>query len=208
VANPYPPLPDIIRCKLTWSDGKGKWGSRFFLDSTTSPYAQSDLVYLAGQIASQWGTNLAAKTNAGFSLVQVDCQDLGSMTGAVGTWQGNTSGTGGAGDVPSSTCVDIRHLIADHYRGGHPVLHHPPGTTVNMADNRDWLGTYASSMATSFGALMTALGAINHGSVVNPFHVVPRGWVPGGSTGAVHFALVTGYLAPTKFGTMRRRLST
>lgn len=204
----YPPLPNIIRVRLTWTDGKGRFGSRFFLDSTTSPYAAADLNYLASQVSSLWGTNMAVRTVPPYALVQVDTQDMGLATGAVGQWTGSVVGTATAGNIASSNSMNIRPLIADHYRGGHPVLHHPPPGPTNLADSRTWLGTFVTGQTTAWTAFMNAIGAINHGTVVTPFQVVPRHWTPGGTTAQVEMALVTAWAAQSRVGTMRARLST
>src|SRR5215472_1741732 len=97
---PYPFIPGVIRTHFTWSDGKGHYGSRMYLEGGGVPYPLADLQYLATQIATLWGTNMKADCASSISLTQVDCLDLGTNTGFNGTWQGSIPGTAGANAMP------------------------------------------------------------------------------------------------------------
>jgi len=204
----YPDLPDIIRVHFTWSDGNGKFGSRIFFDGSTSPYLQADLQALSTQISVLWGTNLKGDVGSTIQLVQVDSQDLGARDGAVGTWQGNIPGTAGSNELPSNVSANIRPIIPQHYRGGHPITHHPAATLVQTSGVRNWTGTFATGLATHWQAFITALETYTHGTVTALNQVVPLGYKPGASTADVVMAFPTQYFCPTRFGTMRRRLLT
>lgn len=201
-------MPQVIRVRLVWSDSSGHFGSRLFFDAGAPVYAQPDLTYLATQISSLWGTNMKADVANTYALSEVDCLDLGSSTGALGLWQGTVQGTNGANELPSNCCVNIRPLIPQHYRGGHPVTHHPPASQTAVAGTRNWTGTFTNGVATHWGAFMAAITAITHGTVVAPAPVVPLGYKPGATFSNITLAQANGYLVPTKFGTMRRRLYT
>jgi|SRR5215467_4788343 len=199
----------MIRVHLTWSDTNGHFGSRFFLEGGGTPFALNDLQYLAGQVSALWGTNMKADVSNSFSLTQVDCLDLGTNTGLTGTWQGSIAGTAGINELPSNTSVNIRSLIVQHYRGGHPVLHHPPASQTQVAGPRNWTGTFTTGVATHWNAMMAGITAISGHPTVNGLTpAVLLGYRPGASTGQVTPSFPTGYFVPTRFGTMRRRLTT
>jgi len=203
-----PFLPECIRIRLVWSDTNGHFGSRIFVNGGALVYNQPDLVSMANAVSTAWGTNMKADVANSYSLTSVECLDLNGPTGALGLWQGSITGTAGLNELPSNCSVNIRALIPQHYRGGHPVLHHPPASATQVAGPRNWTGTFCNQVTTNWQAFINAIGAIHSGTVVAPVAVYPLHYEPGVAAGNVILAQANGYLVPTKFGTMRRRLST
>jgi len=152
---------------------------------------------------------MKADVHSNYSLVEVDCLDLSSNTGLLGVWQGSIAGTAVGGAPPANCSVNIRTLIVQHYRGGHPVLHHPPTTQSNQSGSRSWTGSFCTGVATHWQAMQTGITAITgHPTVNGCIQVVLLGYRPGAAPGAVVVSTPTGYLASTRIGTVRRRLTT
>jgi ribosomal protein L31 len=202
----YPFLDSVIRAQFQWNDGAGLFGSRLFFEASTGPYPTADLLYLATQLSALWGTNMKQDVHPNFSLVKVTCTDLTNATGAVATWQGSIAGTSGGSPVSSNCAVDIRSILKQHYRGGHPVFHHPPSSTSNLAGSRAWGGTYCNGVATHFQAFINAVAALSSGTITTTQHVVPLHYKPGNTFAQVTLSFPTSYLVPTRLGSMRSRL--
>lgn len=207
MANPYPPIAGVIRANWTFSDGVGKFGFRTFWLASTSPYSVSDLNYLASHLSSLWSTNMASSVSNTFQLQRIDTVDLGEANGLKGVWQGSISGTATATTIPSNCTVNIRPILTQRYRGGHPVIHHPPPNSGQLSNQRNWSSSYCSSVASAWQALVTAVEALSSGNITGTLHVVPLHWRPGAPAANVVVATPQSYVVPTLLGTMRRRLT-
>src|SRR5262252_3870274 len=204
--NPYPTVSNCIKSSFTWYDGSGHFGSRLFWGAVGAPWTVADLTTFATNIATAWGTNLKQDVANSYSLTQVQTQDISSTAGNVGVWQGSTSGTAGINEMPANCAVNIRSIIAEHYRGGHPVFHHPAASSTQLSSPRLWTGTFTTGVRTHFTAFLAAVEAGSAGGITTITHVALRGYVPGAASSAVVKWPPVNYLVNTKVGSMRRRL--
>jgi len=191
---------------LYWSDSAGQFGSRFFIQMGSGNLAAADLNSFCTDVSAAWGANLRPHTQNAFSLVKVTAQDLTDSTGLSGTWVGSLAGIDGTGEVPSNCSMNIRFMIPQRYRGGHPLLHHPPGANSELQNPRTWTGAFASTMGGVFNTFITAVLASTHGTLAGVKHVVPLGYRPGAVTSAVVLSQPSSYLGVTRVGSMRDRL--
>jgi hypothetical protein len=167
----------------------------------------NDLNSYCTDVSVAWNTSLKAATQNNFALVKVVAQDLTDATGLTGTWQGSISGTSGISEVPSNASVNIRFMIPQRYRGGHPLIHLPPPAANTLANPRTWSGSFAGSMGGSFLTFITACIASSHGTLAGVKHVVPLGYRPGATTADVILSQPGSYLCSQRVGSMRPRLT-
>jgi len=197
-----------MRASFQWYDGNGHFGSRLFFSGTGSPWVTADLNSFATQLATEWNTSLAQDVINTYSLVQVKVQDMTSTGGYTGTWGGTHAGTLSGFALPSNSAVNIRSMVSLHYRGGHPVLHHPPPGTAQMASNRFFTTAYTSGVRTHFQAFVAAMLAYTTGGISSMQQVAVLKWRPGGTSAQIILEPPVDYQVTTRIGTMRRRLAT
>jgi len=208
VAAVLPNVSFCIRTNLKWSDGVGHFGSRLFWKGGSPPFLSPDLNGFSTAIATAWQNNLAQDVQNLFSLVEVDSLDISTKDGYSGIWQGGHPGTDGSLQLASSLAVNIQSVIVHHYRGGHPVLHHPPGNQTRLQGNRAWNSTYAAGVGSHFGSFIANLEAFSAGTVTGMSHVILLGYRAGATSAQVTPYPPVQYRASTSVGTMRRRLHT
>jgi hypothetical protein len=192
---------------MYWSDGAGQFGSRFYIQMGAGHLAAPDLASYCTDVSAAWGTSLKAATQNNFALVKVVAQDLTDAASLSGTWQGSITGTSGTTEVPSSCCANIRFLIPQRYRGGHPLIHLPPPAGNTLANPRTWSGSFAGGMGTSFQTFINACIASTHGTLAGVKHVVPLGYRPGAVAADVILSQPSSYLCSQRVGSMRPRLT-
>jgi len=206
--NTLPTVPSTLRCGLRWSDGIGHYGSRLFFNGGNPPFTSPDLNGFATAISTAWGANLAQDVTNSIFLVEVDLLDISTHNGLIGTWIGSKQGTSGATQLASNLCVNIETQITHHYRGGHPVLHHPPPTQSQLQDTRTWRSTFCGGVATHFQAFLTACAAYTSTTVTGMSQVILLGYRAGNPPPPPTTWTPIGYKVPTRVGTMRRRVAT
>jgi hypothetical protein len=207
VSNPYPTLPACVRSTLRWYDGSSLYGSRMFWTYQTPPASVAALNSLATAIATNWHTQMGPLTASSIALVEVDTEDLNSRTGNNGAWQGTLSGSNAGYEPPANASMNVRFLITDHYRGGHPYMHHPPPPAQKLQNSRTWDPATCSSAAAAFTAMVAAINTAQSSFLIPQSHVVPRHWRPGGSSANVTFSYPYAYAVPTHVGSIRSRLT-
>ena len=204
---PYPSIPATIRSTFRWYDGTSLYGSRMFWLYGTPPASIANLATLATAIATNWHSNMGATVASAIALTEVDCEDLNARNGHIGNWQGTFSGSNAGYEPPANASLNVRFLIPDHYRGGHPFIHHPPPPVQKMQNSRTWDPTTCATAATAFTAFVSAVEATAIPPMGSVQHVVPRHWRPGGSSSDVLLPQPAAYAVPTHVGSLRSRLS-
>lgn len=169
---PSPPNVAAVRCRLDYKDTDGFLaGSRFYLSYSGSAPSGANCVTLATDIATQWGTNLGPRVSNDWSLTEVDVLDLGSATGASGTFPTSTAGSNGSPGVPASVAAGTEFGIARRYRGGKPRMYLPGPASTALADAAHWNSTFVTNQNSAFSAFFTALEALSIGSMGTLQHV-------------------------------------
>ena len=204
---PLPLLPNTARAKLKYSDGSGKWGSRFFLNFP-GPVPSVDMNAVAATIAAAWFNDIAPIVHVDYTLVEVIWDDVSISTGAQGVWSGSHPGSLTGDPLPSSTTVNGRILIEDRYRGGHPVMHLPPPSVTELGGTRIYTPAYVATALTQFRKFFTDLTGSADPGLSGSAHVVPRHYRSGLPPGATTISFVRGYDVSQTLGNSRRRLRT
>jgi hypothetical protein len=208
VALTLPTVSDTVKCAFKWSDGVGHFGARVFFTGGNPPFTTPDLNGFASAIATAWKNNMAQDVQNLFALVEVDLLDISTHNGLIGTWTGSWQGSDGTVQLASNLCVNIETQITHHYRGGHPVLHHPPGNQTRLQGNRSWNPTYTAGVQTHWQAFITSCAAFSSTTVSGMGHEVLLGYRAGNTSAQVSSWTPIGYRVPTAIGSMRRRLRT
>jgi len=153
-----PPLPDLptIRARFDCELGSGNLiADRIFFGYSGGPAAAADLVTVAGDLATAWNANLAPLVSTGIPLLEVDAQDISTLTGASGVWIGSHGGSRSGTELPSSCCTNVQYLIARHYRGGKPKGFWPFGVAGDMGNTSQWTAAFTAAVNTAFAAFIT-----------------------------------------------------
>jgi hypothetical protein len=170
-----PPLPasPVLRVALIYThDSSLEAGQRFYLSYSGSAPSGSNCATLAGDIAGAWNTDLAAMVNGDWTLTGVDVIDIATRTGASGTWDGSHAGTDAGGDsMPAQTAMNIEFNIARRYRGGKPRTYLPPGCINHLVSDTQWNSSWVTDANSNWGAFMTAIEALDVGSLGTLAHV-------------------------------------
>lgn len=203
----YPAVPGVSKVTLTWFDGTGNWGSRFF-DAIGSAASGADLSTFAAAIAGYWETNLSALTPSPISLVEVTVEDLTSDTASTGSWTGTHSGSAGDLGCPSNVSVDFQAQIPKRYRGGHPCFHHPPPMVDVLATNRTLTTGFLTDALASWNGFIGDVNAYDTAPIEPDGITVLLGYKNGATPEAVTQNVIESYKVRPLVGTMRRRLQT
>jgi hypothetical protein len=166
-----------------------------------------------------WPTHMGILAGANVRLETVKGVDLSNQT-PVSSEPTFTAMVGQKLDPlePSSLCVNVRCKVNARYRGGHPRLFLPLGSTADVGNEYQWSAGFASQVSAGVQSYVNTIktGAIA-GGVVTPVHTIPT-WVYSVTNDSVHqkyvrkresfkIALdVSAYVAQEQFGSQRRRL--
>lgn len=203
-----PPMPDVpgaLKITFTWSDGVADWGSRIFCGGIVPGVSSADLHAAATDLSGTWGTHLAPITSEDFTLVKLAITDLTSPSAGYGYWTGSVPGTHTGDSLPSNVSNDIEFNTGLRYRGGRPLIHHPPGDANSLDGARQYADLNVAASTAAFADFATGLTAVNEGDFHDAVHVWLRGYKAGAVTADVTIEPVIGYQARKYVGTMRRR---
>ena len=131
--------------------------TRFFIHYTGTAPTNADLTTFAGSIRAAWNTNLKALVSSTEELLEVDCQDLSSSTGAQGIDTTAVTGTRAGGILPGSTAVVISYNIARRYRGGHPRGYWRMGVAPDLLYPSEISAALVAAAQTGIDAFFTAV---------------------------------------------------
>lgn len=169
-----PPLPasPCLRVRLDFLNEDGfDAGSRFFLSYAGAAPTPGNCATIAGDIATAWASDMAALSNTGWTLTEIDVLDIASHTGASGQWTGSHAGTAGGGNLPASAATNVEFGIARRYRGGKPRMFLPAPGTDALNTAAQWTTAYQTAVNTGVAAFFTAVEAISVGAVGALGHV-------------------------------------
>lgn len=203
----YPAVSGVAKVTLTWNDGTGNWGSRFF-DSLGASPSGAQLSTFATFIAGAWETNLSSITPNPISLVQVTVEDLTSDTSSSGTWTGTHTGSAGSLGCPSNVSLDFQAQIPKRYRGGHPCFHHPPPIVEALETNRTLTSGFLATALAAWNAFIADVNAYDTAPIEPDGITVLLGYKNNAIPEAVTMNNIESYKVRPLVGTMRRRLQT
>lgn len=216
------PLPDIpcVRVRVSGTDDTGNdWGFRFFLSYTGSAPTGANCTTLAGDVATQFGSDLATLMHSTMALTEVDVLDIATNSGLSGQWSGSTAGSASGNILPVQVAANVEYGIARRYRGGKPRTYLPLGTYTDLADQGHWSGSFVTALNTGVGAFFTGIQALSIGAMGTLTHVnlsYYSGFTNHTSTSGRERAVptyratalhdnVTGYFAKAVLGSQKRR---
>lgn len=145
--------------------------SRFFISYTSGAPSAANLVTMAAEVGTLWGSHLGALASTAVYLDTVTCTDLSSSTGAEGSNTGDEEGSRAGTLMGSNTCMVIDYEIARRYRGGKPRGFWPFGVQGDLAEANTWSNTLLAAVNSDFGAFMAALLAYSGDSITKGNHV-------------------------------------
>lgn len=221
---PHPPTPTPVlkvRFKMTYADDPSVATGLYFAYSGTAPTG-AQLTTFAGVLAAEWATAMSPLQASNISLVEIDCEDIGSSTGASGTWTGTHAGTRGGTSLTGQVCVIMNYAIARRYRGGKPKGFFPAGVAGDLADADTWGSSFRALMVAAVEDIVTAgIGAPWTGATIPgtcnvsyyegfDVFIEPSGRARNISklrAGGPVVDTVLTYTANPKVGTQRRRIS-
>lgn len=189
---PLPAVSKVIKVVLQIKNSDGRIGiTRFFIQYSSTAPTNAQLNTFCGAVATAWNTNLAAITDAHWTLIEVTAEDLSSSTGAIGLWTGSDAGTLNVSPLPGNIAFVIAYQIARRYRGGHPRGYWILGDGSKLNDDRTWTNAFVTLVSTDHGAFMTA--------------VLAAGWTGAGTLTHVNVSYFLGFSVVTNPVTHRAR---
>lgn len=190
-----PSVPGVIRIDKYFSIGEDSNGKcREFMSYSGSAPSNSELATLASLWRSSWASGVAAYQSDQAALTSVVITDLSSPTAAIG--EDTTVVTGGASAwmLTADSCFLESRPVARRYRGGHPRIYWPLGTTADALDPQKWTTGFVAAC----GGALNALGAAVRAGV----------WSGGGTLTSVSVSYYTGFTVHTGTTGRARNVST
>lgn len=168
---PLPASP-CVRVRLIYNDTDGnEMGGRFYLGYSGSAPTGANCTTLAGDISSNWGTDIKPLVIDSVSLIEVDVLDIATDSGLSGNWTGTITGTQGSGVIPIQAATNVEFGIARRYRGGKPRMYLPPPSSDVMLGQNRWTSSFVTAVNTGMAAFMAANEALSVGAMGTLTHV-------------------------------------
>lgn len=153
-----PPVPKVLQIHLIYNDGGDADIRNILYFRYGGTAAAPDLVTLAQEVKTVWGTHMAGQHPTTLHLTSVFIDDLDSMTGAQAV-DGNPSVSGNSPNaaLTSGVAFVISNVGNLKYRGGHSRTYLPSIPTLETADPNTWSTTYQTSTLTAWQAFINAV---------------------------------------------------
>lgn len=154
-----PPVPKTLQVQLIYSDGGDTDIRNILYFKYSGTASATDLVTLAQEVKTVWGTHMAGQHRSNLLLESVFIDDLNSDTGfqavdgnpaVSGSNIASTSYTSGAAFVMSN----VGQL---KYRGGHSRTYLPSIPTSATADPNTWTTAYQAAMLSAWQGFIAAI---------------------------------------------------
>lgn len=162
-SGPRPPLPPpLARVAISGTQTTLPWTNVFYLDLSGASIVSADLNTLAGDIASEWNSSIAANVSVDTDLTEVAIVYVPSVGNELtGIWTGTHVGTASGSTIDNAaTCAVVNFHINAYYRGGHPRLYMAGLTTGQVSGTNVLTPTVQGNIATSWSAFLTAVNAM------------------------------------------------
>jgi hypothetical protein len=215
-----PNVPKVLKMLLRFADtdDNDMMLRLFFAYAGTAP-TDADLITLGAAIGNAWAARLASFWTTNQNVTEILLEDLTSSVSAAAQQVLAHPGTRAGTPVPNAVNVNLHHVIARRYRGGHPksfltalvdgdradVAHWDPTTLVNLTNA--W-NLWMSDINAAVWAGGTSLTPVN----VSYYQGFTNFTYPSGRTRPRPTLRATpvvdqllGFQASTKIGSQRRR---
>ena len=216
---PLPLVPNVVKVVIENQGNDGRIADNVchFTYGGSAP-SSSTCVAIGTSFWSGWVTNLTPYQPAQTSITKVTVTDLSTDTGGEGMYDNAGTPVGGSsahGMLPLHTCFLVSESIEQRYRGGHPRMYLPIGTTDDLNDDGDWKSASITLFVTAWETLVGSViadnpfGSTNIGQqcavsyvskMVNPIYPYRR------TTPLVYDIPLDGYSGDAKLATQRRRV--
>ena len=169
---PPAPASPCIRVRLDYTNTDTfLGGNRLYFSYSGGAPSGANCTTLAGDIAAAWATDIAQQVHSTWTLTEVDVLDIATDTGLSGHWSGTEAGTADGSQLPAQVASNIEFNIARRYRGGKPRVYLPPPGENALLDPATWLADFVTSQNTQWGLFITAIEALDIGSMGTLAHV-------------------------------------
>lgn len=190
-----PPLPvaaGVIKVTCNYTVGTDTAAlSRFFIHYAGTAPTVAQLNTFATSIRTAWSGNLASLHAASIVLTSVNCEDLSSATGAVGSDAVSVPGTRTGSTMVGAACVMVQFIIARRYRGSKPKIFFPFGVVADTLNMQNWTSGLTTATSTGFIAFINA--------------IVAAGWTGASTLNHVNVSYFSGFTVVTNPITHRAR---
>jgi hypothetical protein len=206
---PVPDAPSTVKIRLIGTNSSGKWVNVLHAKYAGGTIDIAALATLAQNVRAAWVTNFAPRLTTSCQLLQVECTDIASRTGAQ-----NVDTVGGAGTIPGvfaplQVALVVSWKVGTRYRGGHPRMYLAGPDPSQIQTGNTWMPTYVTNVLAAARAFRTAINASAAGGAtwqlvaVSYFHLV--GGVPAYKVPPDILPIADAAIH-TRVDTMRRRL--
>jgi hypothetical protein len=167
-----PNVANVIRLDITGTLGTNTRvkDHLFFQYGGTGPTA-TDLTTWLNTVSTAWNSNMSGTQNSSYTANTWMATDLNLPTGQQVILNSNRPGTVGTAPMDASAACVVKFKLTRRYRGGHPRFYLSGMTQANIVNGTQWLGTYASLVATSFAAFIAAVKTTPPTSIGTLLHV-------------------------------------
>lgn len=160
------PVNNVIRTRILGSIASDSWGIRCFwhCGSATGPYTDAECADLASAVFTYFGSDMMVYLPSQVQVNRVEAEDLttGSAGFGIGSGAAVHGGETGA-PPPAGVAACLNFTIGSRYRGGHPRVYLPGGTTSNLADARSWTTSFRGQIEGQWNAFLAHVQASSIG---------------------------------------------
>ena len=174
-------VPKVLRLTLRQSslDADGDIINRIFLRYSGTAPTDADLVTMAGVVATNWASYMAAIYVTNMHLIDTLLEDLTSATGATGFATSDVPGAITNPPLSSGVATVIQLKISRRYRGGHPRVYLASGGADDLSSQDQWSSDYLAACTSAWGDFTGA--------------VFTDGWSGAGTIDHVNVSYYAGY---------------
>lgn len=154
-----PALPSpgkVIKCRFQYTDGSDANILNTVHFSYTGTVSSADLTTIAGSLGTAFGSDMKSYMVSRLTLANITLTDLSSDTGAEVETPINIAGTNTGMDLPSSTCIVLKGIIARRYRGGHPRIYWTGLPSNDLSSPNVWSTTAAGNLVSAWESVLAA----------------------------------------------------
>ncbi len=163
-----PSLPSpgpVIRVREKWATEAPNYVfTRRFLGYSGGPPTGANLAALAAAINANMVTYLKALLSSAFALVEIECVDLSSSSGAGGMDLAVQAGSRGGTAPLAQTPAHFHWDIARRYRGGKPGAYYPFFDQGDYLNVYQWNAAAVSTAASDLASYITAQNGATFGA--------------------------------------------
>jgi hypothetical protein len=169
-----PPIPKCVQATLFYLSSGGIPARNILYFSYTQTLSAADLGTICNNIATQWGSHMAAQTLSSWGLEGVGASDLSSQTAAQNGSTGATiPGTATGGLVGAAVSFVISNETARKYRGGHSRNYLPGIPQADLSDSNTWSVAAQTAILNAWTAFLQGIVTVGVPAAVGVLqHVV------------------------------------